>query len=159
MSATYITVQGNVVADVTTKTTESGVRLARFRLASTPVRPGKTQGEWLDGPTAYYAVTCWRRLADNAGESLRIGQPVIVVGRLTQRPYEHEVDGKIVKAVSMDIEATSVGHDLSMGVSNFQRVKSQAVRLAEQRAMRDVAEVMAEHPAGSAREFQSDRVA
>jgi single-strand DNA-binding protein len=158
MSDTVITIQGEMITDVSVRTTQSGYRVARFRVATTPRRPGRSPGEWIDGPTSTYAVTCWRALADNVGESLKKGQPVIVHGRLTQRTYGREVDGQALQSLSVDIDALTVGPDLAAGVANFRRMKSQAVRMAEQRALADVAEVMAVHPAGGS-SVTNDQVA
>jgi single-strand DNA-binding protein len=151
MNDTVITIHGHVVGEVVTRTTQSGVPMATFRVASTPRRPGRSRGEWVDGPTS---VACWRALAINVGESLHTGSALIVHGRLTQRPVSRQVGGETVKSVSADIDAFSVGPDLNLGPvrldsDKLDSDKSAPVRQAEQRALREAA--MAMHPAGSAR--------
>jgi single-strand DNA-binding protein len=64
-------------------------------------------------------VSCWRKLADNVAMCLRKGDPVVVKGRLSVRAYEK--DG--MPRTEVDVDASSVGHDLSRGVAHFQRTK------------------------------------
>ncbi len=91
------------------------MRVASFRLASTERRYNKELHAWRDGETVYYTVTCWRSMAENAAESVQKGQPMIVHGRLRVSSYEK--DGQARTAV--EIEARSLGHDLTWGVSKF----------------------------------------
>ncbi len=147
MNDTVVTIQGHVVGDVMTRTTQSGVPMATFRVASTPRRPGRARGEWVDGPTSVYSVACWRSLARNVADCLETGTPVIVHGRLTQRTVSRQVGAETVKSVSADIDAFSVGPDLTRGSALFEPEKPDPVQRAEQRALREAA--MAMHPAGS----------
>ena len=64
-------------------------------------------------------VICWRKLADNVALCIRKGDPVVVKGRLSVRPYEKDGVPRIV----VEVDATSVGHDLSRGAAHFQRTK------------------------------------
>ena len=116
MNEIVVTVIGNVCSEVRYATTDGGVPLASFRVASTPrrFRPG---GGWSDGVTTYASVTCWRAMADHDASSISIGQPVIVHGRLTQRTWEK--DGRTGQ--TLEIEAYGVGHDLKWGTSAFQK--------------------------------------
>ena len=63
-------------------------------------------------------MTCWRRAAENVADSLAKGQPVVVHGRLRENRYE--VDGQ--PRTSLEIDASTVGHDLSRGVARFRKV-------------------------------------
>jgi single-strand DNA-binding protein len=63
-------------------------------------------------------VTCWRQLADHVTSCLAMGQPVIVHGRLRSKPY---TKGDGTAAVSYEIDAVTVGHDLTRGTSMFER--------------------------------------
>ena len=115
MNETLVTVAGNVAGEPRMRVTAGGVRVASFRLASTERRYNKELGSWRDGDTVYYTVTCWRTLAENAFESVSKGQPVLVHGRLHVSSYEKDGETR----TSVDIEARSLGHDLSWGVSKF----------------------------------------
>lgn len=114
MNETYVTVIGNVASEVRFATTDGGVAVASFRVASTPRRYG--QSGWMDGPTSYVTVKCWRGLAENANRSLAKGQPVVVHGRQTVRPWERD-DGRT--GTSVDIDADALGHDLRWGTTVF----------------------------------------
>ena len=115
MNETLVTVAGNVAGEPRFRVTAGGVRVASFRLASTERRFNKELGSWRDGDTVYYTVTCWRTMAENVSESVQKGHPVVVHGRLHVSSYEKE--GQTRTAV--EIEARSLGHDLSWGVSTF----------------------------------------
>ena len=115
MNETLVTVAGNVAAEPRIRVTAAGVRVASFRLASTERRYNKELQSWRDGDTVYYTVTCWRTMAENAFESIKKGQPVVVHGRLRVSSYEK--DGQVRTAV--EIEARSLGHDITWGCSKF----------------------------------------
>jgi single-strand DNA-binding protein len=120
MLDTHITVVGNLVADPRFVTLPNGQSMATFRLASTPRRFDRGSGEWRDGETLYASVTCWRALAENVATSLKKGQAAIVTGRLSTRQYETK-EGE--KRVSVDIDATAVGPELSRVVTLIKRAE------------------------------------
>jgi single-strand DNA-binding protein len=91
-----------------------------MRVAWTPRWIDRASGEWADGNTSFVTVLCWRRLAANVATCIRRGDPVVVKGRLSIRPYEDK-DGNARLAVEVD--ASSIGHDLSRGVAHFQRTR------------------------------------
>ncbi|MBM9460735.1 single-stranded DNA-binding protein [Nocardioides sp. zg-536] len=112
---TTVTVQGwigtvPVVRDV------AGTTVLNFRLGCTPRHYNRTAGEWVDGETQWYGVSAWRRLAAHGAKSLKQGDPVLVHGRLNHRTY---VNKNGVEAVSIEIEAVTIGHDLTRGVATF----------------------------------------
>jgi single-strand DNA-binding protein len=119
MNETLVTVAGNVAGEPRMRVTAGGVRVASFRLASTERRYNKELGAWRDGDTVYYTVTCWRTMAENAFESVQKGHPVVVHGRLHVGSYEKEGQERTV----VEIEARSLGHDLSWGVSRFTKAR------------------------------------
>jgi len=92
--------------------------LAEIRMGHTPRRLNRETGEWVDGPTSYYDVKCWRRLALNVKGSLRKGDMILVKGKVYMREW---VDDQQRKHVRMQVEAESVGHDLAYGWSHFNR--------------------------------------
>ncbi|WBQ03338.1 single-stranded DNA-binding protein [Kribbella sp. CA-293567] len=118
MSETYLAVQGWVGSDVRFKEVSDGVSVASFRLAATPRQYSADQAGWTDRPTNWFTVECWRALATNVQRSMVRGQPVLVTGRF--RTTEWKDDAGNLRS-RMVIEATSVGHDLSLGVATFTR--------------------------------------
>jgi single-strand DNA-binding protein len=120
MFDTQVTVVGNLVAEPRIAFTKEGHAVASFRLASTPRRFDRTTGEWRDGDTLFASVTCWRGLAENVAASLKKGCAVIVMGRLSVRPYETK-DGD--KRQSVDIDAVAVGPELARAVTIIKRAE------------------------------------
>ncbi|MFC9692150.1 single-stranded DNA-binding protein [Kribbella sp. NPDC056951] len=115
MSETYVTVQGWVGSEPQFKEVGGRTPQASFRIGSTP-RHFQPERGWSDRPTTWFNVECWRALAQNTFESVHVGQPVIVTGRL--RTYEWTTDaGEQRSRVVLD--ALSVGHDLSRGTTTF----------------------------------------
>lgn len=127
MYETIVTVVGNVASDVRHTLTPRGVHLASFRLAATPRRYDRNSG-WVDGHTNFFSITCWRALADHVAASVRVGEPVVVVGRLRVRPWERE-DGR--RGVTVEVDATAVGHDLSRGTTTFTKATREAAAAAD----------------------------
>lgn len=117
MNDTQITLTGWLGTGVSLRQA-GGVDVAGFRLATTPRRYDRKAEQWVDGDTQWYSVSVWRQLAVNCAASLRLGDPVVLHGRLTTRPWTTNT-GKDV--VSLEVEATFVGHDLTMGLSRFAR--------------------------------------
>src|SRR5258706_14921151 len=93
-----------------------------MRVAWTPRRQDRVTGEWVDGQTSYVTVNCWRRLATNVAVCVRKGDPVAIQGRVTVRPFDDR-EGR--PRISVEIEASSVAHDLNHGVSQFNRIRPQ----------------------------------
>ncbi|MFI1090820.1 single-stranded DNA-binding protein [Streptomyces sp. NPDC020917] len=120
MNETLVTVVGNVATEPETQVTATGVSVTRFRLATTTRRYDAERGAWTDGPTSFYTVRAWRALAGNIKESVCLGEPLVVQGRLRVR--DEEVDGR--RFVCAEIDAQSLGHDLSRGVARFTRANS-----------------------------------
>lgn len=154
MYDTVVTVTGNVGSDVRQVLTPQGAALASFRLASTPRRQDRATGAWVDGPTTWYRVTTWRSLAENVSSSVAKGDPVLVHGRLRSTPWEK--DGR--SGESLDIDAITVGPDLSRGRTVFHRVArtgSAAVPSPDGDPFRDAADA-ADLPADSAADAGGD---
>ena len=87
-----------------------------FRLASTPRVRGK-DGEYSDGNTTWIDVTCFRSLAAHVATSVRKGDPVIVLGKLRTSVWTK--DGQTRER--LQLEAETVGHDLSRGTAAFRK--------------------------------------
>jgi single-strand DNA-binding protein len=123
MNETLITVVGNLVDDPKLRTTDGGVEVASFRVASTARRFDRETGRWVDYGQLFLGVSCWRALGANVAASLHKGDPVVVSGRLFTRQYER--DGQLRSSYEMD--AVAAGPDLSRGTASFQRVSRPAV--------------------------------
>jgi single-strand DNA-binding protein len=123
MNETTITVVGNLVDDPRLRTTEGGVEVTGFRVASTARRFDRDTAKWIDSGSVFLGVSCWRALGVNVVASLRKGDPVVVHGRLYTRQYER--DGQLRS--SYELDALAVGPDLARGTASFQRVARGAV--------------------------------
>ena len=115
-----IDLAGFVASEPFFKRLDSGVSTAKLRVAYTERRFNRETGEWGDGPTSFVTVLCWRTLADNVVVCLRKGEPVLVRGRLRVREYQDKEGSP--RSVT-EVEASSVGHDLSRGVAHFSRTR------------------------------------
>jgi single-strand DNA-binding protein len=117
MNETLITLSGWLGNDVQLR--QAGeTTVASFRVASTPRRFQRKTGTWVDGDTQWYTVSAWRELADNCAQSLRRSDPVVVHGRLRVEKWTGSSGAEMT---SFEIDATFVGHDLSLGTSQFNR--------------------------------------
>ena len=114
-----VSLTGYVATQPSFWTTSSGAPKVTMRVAWTPRYTDRNTGEWTDGHTSYVTVICWRKLADNVALCVRKGDPVVVKGRLSIRPYEKDGMPRIV----VEVDASSVGHDMSRGAAHFQRTK------------------------------------
>ncbi|MEU1375903.1 single-stranded DNA-binding protein [Streptomyces triculaminicus] len=144
---------GNVATQPDFREAANGSAVSRFRLAATVRRWDREREEWADVYTSFYTVWAWRTLAANVVGSVSVGEPVIVQGKLRIQEQEHE--GK--RWLSADIDAASIGHDLTRGTSAFRRVSParplpvEPVRLAGAGpGALPVAPVGARDPAGTA---------
>jgi single-strand DNA-binding protein len=104
---------------------------ARLRVAYTARRRDKETGEWGDGPTSFVTIQCWRTLADNVSMSVHKGEPVLIMGRLQIRRFE---DAEGAPRTAVEVEASSVGHDLTRGVAQFSRTRWPAASTATEAA-------------------------
>lgn len=117
MNDIYITLSGNVAAEPRQYRFDDGMCVTSLRLATTPRVFDRASQTWRDGETSFYAVRCYRALADNVARSVRRGQPIVVHGKLRIRSYEREGDRRF----TAEVEAVSIGHDLRRGVTTFQK--------------------------------------
>ena len=121
MFDTAITICGNVLtAPEWRRTANTGAYVMTFRFASTSRRFDRNSGQWIDGDSLRVKVACWRTLGQNAFESIQLGDPLIIHGRLYSRDW---IDSDGNKRTSYELDAISVGHDLARGVAKFARRK------------------------------------
>ena len=117
MNDTILTVTGNIVDEPRTRKTQNGHVVSNFRIGTTSRRWDREEQRYVDNQTLYVNVSTWRGMAENVHESLHKGQPVLVTGRYYMREYT--VNEQV--RTSYELEATAVGHDLSRGVTRFER--------------------------------------
>ncbi len=98
-------------------TKQAHTPVVNLRVGMTPRRMDASTGEWKDGPSSFFTVNCWRKLALNASASLHKGDPVIIRGQLRMRSWN---DGGKMRS-TVEIEAESVGHDVAYGFSHFMK--------------------------------------
>jgi single-strand DNA-binding protein len=127
----HLIVVGNVVNDPDYQTVGNNIPKLSVRVAWTTRRIDSATGEWVDGNTSYANVTCWRKLAENLSMCLHKGDPVLLRGKLEVRQFVGR-DGQ--RKTAVDVEAITLGHDLSRGVARFQRLSATAGKTARQAA-------------------------
>ena len=115
-----VNLAGYVATDPKFKKVAGDISSAKLRVAYTARRRDRQTGEWSDGPTSFVNVQCWRTLAENVQMSVHKGEPVLVMGRLQVRRFQ---DTEGAPRTAVEIEAMSIGHDLTRGVAQFSRTR------------------------------------
>ena len=83
MNEPTITFVGNLAADPELKFTPTGKPVANVGVVCNPRRPDPAAaGGWTDGTPIFWACEVWGSLGENAAESLRKGDRVLVTGRV-----------------------------------------------------------------------------
>lgn len=105
MSASAITVTGNLTGDPELKVFDAGSKLS-FSVAVNYFwndQKGERQEK-----TSFFNVVAWKQLADDAAEVLAKGMRVVVTGRLEQRTYQDKEGNNrsIVEITAEDIGAS-----------------------------------------------------
>ncbi|MFI5693652.1 single-stranded DNA-binding protein [Kribbella sp. NPDC051586] len=113
----HLTVVGRIGSEPDLKAIGQVPHLS-FRLASTPRQFDKILGRFVDKTTSWLPVECWRVLAQNAFDSMRVGQPVIVTGKLRTHEW---TDDQGEQRSRLILEASSIGHDLNRGTATFSK--------------------------------------
>ncbi|TFD74760.1 single-stranded DNA-binding protein [Cryobacterium fucosi] len=125
-----ITVTGIVATTPRHLVTSTGLAITSFRLASGQRRFDRAKQSWVDAETNWYTVSTFRQLAHNVVRSVRRGEHVVVAGRLRIRDW-HNADKN---GTAIEIEADSVGHDLTWCTTISQRVAPAPGRLPDEPA-------------------------
>ncbi|MFT4186795.1 MAG: single-stranded DNA-binding protein [Micrococcaceae bacterium] len=112
-----LTVRGWVATDPRSKVTRKGIPITSFRVASTERRYNKEKETWENAYTSWFTVVAYRRLATNVTLSIRKGDRAIIHGKFRLKEWQSENS----RGVIAEIEASSVGHDLSWGTSYFNK--------------------------------------
>lgn len=108
---------GNVVDDLVVRPTAGGDARLSFRVCNSERYLDRQSQEWRDGKQLFINVVCWRDQAENVAASIRKGDPVVVVGKLSSHQFVRNEENRI----SFEIAAQSVGPDLSRGTARFER--------------------------------------
>ncbi|WP_433242432.1 single-stranded DNA-binding protein [Streptosporangium sp. CA-135522] len=117
MNDIHVTLTGNVAAPPRQHTFPDGSRVTSLKVASTSRYYDRENQQWCNGETTYFGVRCFRGLADNVAQSVRVGQPIVVQGRLRIREFTHEGQRRFMP----EVEANSLGHDLRWGLGSFSK--------------------------------------
>jgi single-strand DNA-binding protein len=112
-----IAVAGLVATTPRHLVTQDGLPITSFRLAASQRRFDREQNKWIDGDTNWFTVTGFRQLAINASSSVSKGDRIVVTGKLRVRDWDNGERA----GTSVEIEADSIGHDLSWGSAKFTR--------------------------------------
>src|SRR5690606_208585 len=115
MNDIYVTLTGNVAAEPRQHTFDDGSKVTSLRVLTAHRYFDRKSGQWADGEKVCFAVRCWRTLGDNVAQSVRVGQPVVVSGKLRIREFGPEGERRFMP----EIEASAVGHDLRWGTGTF----------------------------------------
>ena len=118
MFGNRITVAGNLTQDPVLKYLPTGKAVINFTVACNHSRYDRESQSWVDSEPTYFKVDCWETLAENISESLRKGDPVVVVGRMLCRTYQQ--DGK--PRESWELKADTVAADLRKRAASLRRV-------------------------------------
>jgi single-strand DNA-binding protein len=129
MFDTTVCLVGNVMtAPEWRRTAATKTYVATFRFASTSRRFDKATNRWVDGDSLRVKVACWRTIGENVVESVQVGDPLVIFGRLYSRDW---IDSEEHRRTSYELDAMAVGHDLGRGVSKFARRRIAAVGAVE----------------------------
>jgi single-strand DNA-binding protein len=93
------------------RVTAGGQTVASLSIAETARRRNAQTGQFEDGETSYYTATVWGTAAEDAAESLKRGQRVIVHGRLVERTFtatrgDHQ--GETIRRLEIVVEEVGV---------------------------------------------------
>lgn len=149
MNEAHVTVIGWLAQDPFFTMTANGTPFLAMRVGCTPRRFDRQTGQWQDQESMFLTVNCWRALAENVNASdMKRGEPVVVTGRLRIREYVK--DGRL--RFSAEIEATTVGHDLSRGSASFRRIQRGLMTEQDRQEARELTDQwsMTDDPADSA---------
>ncbi len=112
-----ITITGLVATTPRHLVTQEGLPITSFRLASATRKFSVRENKWVEGETNWYTITCFRNLAINVAKSVHKGERVIVSGDLRIRDWDNGERA----GTSVEVDATSLGHDLCYGEAEFTR--------------------------------------
>ena len=83
----YVSLIGIVGKDAEVRTTQGGVKYARFSLATSTGGYKKQDGTEVPEVTQWHSIVCWRNLAEAAGQLIKKGMKVDIEGMITYGDY------------------------------------------------------------------------
>ncbi len=121
MYSTRIPIIGTALTQPEKRVIEkTGAVVASFRIVSNERRYDKATDQWVDSGMLRIRVSCWRRLAEHVVKSINVGDPIFVFGRIYTREWKTD-QGEL--RVGYEVDAETVGHDLSRGVTAFTKTR------------------------------------
>ena len=116
--STTITLEANLTADPELRFTKTtGQAVATIRLAAS-ARRKDMDGEYQDTPAVFYEATVWGGLAENAADSLRKGDRVLLHGSGYDEEWTDREGQTRVKHV---LQATALGASLRYATAALTR--------------------------------------
>ena len=116
-----ITLVGTVGTTPSANVTTTGLHVTSLRLASPNRHWDKNKAAFVDGEPNWYTVKAFRALAVNVARSIKVGDRIVVTGRLKLRPWKTDTGS----GLSVEVEVESIGHDLMWGTTTFTKVAQQ----------------------------------
>lgn len=123
MKEQRVTITGLVATTPRHIVTAEGLPITSFRLASSTERWNDTDGKWETSETNWFTITSYKTLAINTAMSVSKGDRIIVAGVLRIRDWDNGTNA----GTSVEIEADTIGHDLTLGTSVFTRTMPTSV--------------------------------
>ena len=118
MGINKVILVGNVGRDPEIKSTQSGVRLAKFSLATTDRRFKDENGQ---PRTEWHNIVAWRGLADIVERYVTKGKQLYIEGQIRTRTYEQDGQTKYFTEIHADeMELLGGGGRGSSGAPGFQ---------------------------------------
>ena len=123
-----LTICGNVVADPRVTGLGDSPDRVSFRVIANRRRRDPQTGQWVSAGEYGMNVVCWRKLARGVAQCIHKGDPVLVIGRMSERQYTGS-DGQV--HWHTEVTADFVGPDLSQGIAGRFTRFTQLDRLSE----------------------------
>ena len=86
-----------------------------FRVVATERRFDRAADDWVDGDEFGVTVVCWRTMATAVLNTVRKGDPVVILGRISTRRFER--DG--VTQYFTEVKADFIGLDVAKAGTRF----------------------------------------
>ncbi|MBB3158215.1 single-strand DNA-binding protein [Microbacterium proteolyticum] len=118
---TTLTIVGNLTADPELRSTQNGLSVVNFTVASTPRTFDRQANEWKDGEALFMRCSAWREHAEHIAGSLSKGSRVVATGRLVQRSYQ---DREGNNRTALELEVDEIGPSLRYATAQVTRAAS-----------------------------------
>ena len=110
-----LTISGYVGSDPVNFSRNENAPACSLRIGSTSSYYHNEEKAWKERPTTWMTVKAYKSLASNVLKSVHKGDAIVVCGNLNTESWHK--DGEDRSRVVL--EATSIGHDLNRGISEF----------------------------------------